>query len=287
MRDTVLPAMAGCGRSATRSSAPWPTTSGRCRSTRRSSSSGRPPPAHHARRCGPVPSRGWTGPLPASGSLRRHDRPRTGRRVVTNDEVVAAVEERDVRFIRLWFTDILGQLKSFAITRDEVRERAGARDGLRRLLDHRLQRDRGVGHDRHARPGTFAVLPYRPQERSVARMFCDIRVPGGEPYEGDPRYVLRRALERAKAMGFDHFYLGPELEYFYFQELRRHARCSTSGGYFDLTTLDAASDLRRRHRDGARGDRDRDRVLAPRGRAVPARDRHALRRCAARWPTTS
>jgi glutamine synthetase len=75
-------------------------------------------------------------------------------------------------------------------------------------------------------------------------MFCDIQVPGGEPYEGDPRYVLRRALERAKGMGYDHFYLGPELEYFYFRT-SEGTEVLDRGGYFDLTTLDEASDLRR------------------------------------------
>jgi glutamine synthetase len=93
-------------------------------------------------------------------------------------------------------------------------------------------------------PGTFAILPYRPQEQAVARMFCDIRVPGGQPYEGDPRYVLRRALERARGMGFDHYFLGPELEFFYFRN-NRGTEVLDQGGYFDLTTLDAASDVRR------------------------------------------
>jgi glutamine synthetase len=163
---------------------------------------------------------------------------------VTKEEVLAHVEERDVKFIRLWFTDILGQLKSFAVTKEEI----GA------ALDH------GIGFDGSSitgfnaieesdmiampDPATFAVLPYRPQEQAVARMFCDIQVPGGAPYEGDPRYVLRRAIERAEGLGFDHFYLSPELEFFYFK-----APTGTEpldrGGCFDLTTLDAASDVRR------------------------------------------
>ena len=163
---------------------------------------------------------------------------------MTYDEVVATVEERDVKFIRLWFTDILGQLKSFAIAKEEL---AGAMaqgmgfDGSSITGFNAIEESDMIAMPD---PSTFAILPYRPQERAVARMFCDIRVPGGEPYEGDPRYVLRRALDRAKAMGFDHFYVGPELEYFYFKgsdgtEVLDH------GGYFDLTTLDAASDLRR------------------------------------------
>ena len=86
------------------------------------------------------------------------------------------------------------------------------------------------------------------KEKAVARMFCDVLVPGGQPYEGDPRYVMRRALARAQDMGFDHFYIGPELEFFYFRSDEANGKqpeVLDKGGYFDLTTLDAASDLRR------------------------------------------
>ncbi len=153
---------------------------------------------------------------------------------MTAEEVLAHIEERDVKFIRLWFTDIVGQLKSFAVTKEEIPAAL----------------EQGMGFDGssitgfNAIAGTFAILPYRPQEQAVARMFCDIRVPGGQPYEGDPRYVLRRALERARGMGFDHYFLGPELEFFYFRN-NRGTEVLDQGGYFDLTTLDAASDVRR------------------------------------------
>ena len=93
-------------------------------------------------------------------------------------------------------------------------------------------------------PTTFAILPWRPAEQGVARMFCDIITPERTPYEGDPRHILRRAIERAKAMGFDHYYVGPELEYFYFRN-STSTEVLDEGGYFDLTTLDAGSDLRR------------------------------------------
>jgi len=93
-------------------------------------------------------------------------------------------------------------------------------------------------------PTTFAVLPWRPDEHGVARMFCDIKTPEGTPYEGDPRHVLRRAVQRAKDMGFEHFLVGPELEYFYFRD-SKSTEVLDEGGYFDLTTLDAGSDLRR------------------------------------------
>ena len=167
----------------------------------------------------------------------------------TADDVKAIVEERDIRFIRFWFTDVLGQLKSFSDQRRGARRRLRGRHGLRRLLDHRLQRDRGVGHDRHAGPVHVRGPAVAARGRSgVARMFCDVVTPSREPYEGDPRYVLRRALERAQSMGFDAFNVGPELEFFYFRTAKLDGgipEVLDEGGYFDLTTLDAGSDVRR------------------------------------------
>ena len=149
-----------------------------------------------------------------------------------------------MRFIRLWFTDILGRLKSFSIGKDELQ----------------VAFDRGMGFDGSSitgfnaieesdmiampDPTTFALLPWRPQEDGVARMFCDVLTPERTPYEGDPRYILRRAVERAKSMGFSDFFVGPELEYFYFKD-SKGTEVLDEGGYFDLTTLDAGSDLRR------------------------------------------
>ena len=92
-------------------------------------------------------------------------------------------------------------------------------------------------------PTTFQPLPWRPRERGVARMFCDIVRPDGAPFEGDPRYVLKRILERAAKLGFT-FYVGPELEFFYFKD-SKGTEVLDAGGYFDLTPLDVASDLRR------------------------------------------
>ena len=123
---------------------------------------------------------------------------------------------------------------------------------------------------------TFKVIPWRPDEQGVARMFCDILTPERTPYEGDPRHVLRRALERASAMGFDTFNVGPELEYFLFgQELDGGPRRRRL-----LRPHHARRRLRRAPRDGARARAARHprRVHPSRGRAQPARDRHALRR---------
>jgi len=92
-------------------------------------------------------------------------------------------------------------------------------------------------------PTTFAILPWRPKEKAVARMFCDIYTPDGSPYEGDPRYVLKRNLEKMKEMGFTNFYLGPECEFFYFKS-DQATEILDKGGYFDYP-MDAAEDLRR------------------------------------------
>ncbi|HTY12989.1 MAG TPA: glutamine synthetase family protein [Candidatus Omnitrophota bacterium] len=162
----------------------------------------------------------------------------------TKEEILKLVKDNDIEFIRLWFTDINGILKSFAIGKDE--------------LDGALTQ--GMGFDGSSitgfqdieesdmiampDPNTFQILPWRPQEKAVARMICDVLQPGGKPYEGDPRYILKRALEKMKKMGFDHYYVGPELEYFYFKD-SKGTEILDEGGYFDLTPLDMASNLRR------------------------------------------
>jgi glutamine synthetase len=164
---------------------------------------------------------------------------------LTADDVMRLVEERDIRFIRLWFTDVLGQLKSFSINAsdlDDAFEGGMGFDGSSITGFNAIEES-----DMIAMPdaSTFAILPWRPTEDGVGRMFCDVVTPERTPYEGDPRHVLRRALERAKAMGFDDFMVGPELEYFYFRDARSAPEPLDQGGYFDLTTLDAGSDLRR------------------------------------------
>ncbi|OGW37161.1 MAG: glutamine synthetase [Nitrospirae bacterium RBG_13_39_12] len=157
-------------------------------------------------------------------------------------DVMELVKENDVRFIRLWFSDIHGQLKSFAISIDELEfafnEGMGF-DGSSIKGFARIDES-----DMIARPDptTFVLLPWRPKEKAVARMFCDIYEPDGSPYKGDPRYILKVNLEKAKKKGYI-FYLGPELEYFYFKS-DKNTETLDEGGYFDYPT-DAAEDLRR------------------------------------------
>src|SRR5919205_1248395 len=140
----------------------------------------------------------------------------------TPEDVRDFVADRDIRFIRLWFTDILGQLKSFSINAEELEdafEGGMGFDGSSITGFNAIEES-----DMIAMPdaSTFAVLPWRPEDQGggVARMFADIVTPERIPYEGDPRHVLRRALERAERMGFDHFHVGPELEYFLFKDHR-------------------------------------------------------------------
>src|ERR1700716_90303 len=162
----------------------------------------------------------------------------------TAEDVKALVAERDIRFIRFWFTDILGQLKSFSINRAELHdafEGGMGFDGSSITGFNAIEESDMIAMPD---PATFAVLPWRPEEQGVARMFCDVQTPERTPYEGDPRHVLRRALDRAAAMGFDTFNVGPELEYFLFKD-SRSTEVLDEGGYFDLTTLDAGSDVRR------------------------------------------
>ena len=161
-------------------------------------------------------------------------------------KVMEFAKKNKVRFIRFWFCDILGMLKSFAITFDEFEnalEEGMGFDGSSIQGFARIDES-----DMIARPDvdTFQILPWKTADNTVvARVFCDILTPDGKPYEGDPRWVLKKNLARMKQMGFDHFYVGPELEYFYFKDSGKTPEVLDRGGYFDLTPLDVASDLRK------------------------------------------
>jgi glutamine synthetase len=159
-------------------------------------------------------------------------------------DVLRISKERDVKFVRLWFTDILGFLKSFAIT---IRELEGALedgmgfDGSSIAGFVRIDESDMVAMPD---PSTFRILPWKASDQVVAVMFCDILEPNGNPHQGDPRWVLKKNLERAAKMGYT-FNVGPELEYFYFQKSTGKPEALDQGGYFDLTPLDVASELRK------------------------------------------
>jgi len=163
---------------------------------------------------------------------------------LTKEDVLKIVKEKNVRFIKLWFVDILGAVKSFTITRKELegafKEGMGfdgsSIEGFARIFESDLV----AVPD----PSTFSILPWRPKEDAVAKMFCDILTPDGKPYDGDTRYILKKNLEEMKKEGFDTFNLGPELEYFYFRN-DKIPEIMDEGGYFDFLPLDLGHDLRR------------------------------------------
>lgn len=159
------------------------------------------------------------------------------------EEVLRLVKDKNISFIQFWFTDILGLLKSFAVTPSELEEGmvegmgfdGSSIEGFARIEES----------DMIARPDptTFEMIPWRSGDQPVARMFCDILQPDGTPYPGDPRYAFKRLLAKAKSKGYV-FLVGPELEYFYFQD-NNGTNYLDSGGYFDSRPLDLGGDLRR------------------------------------------
>src|SRR5207247_8501321 len=157
--------------------------------------------------------------------------------------VLRTVEERRIEFIRLWFTDVLGTLKSFAITPQELEEAFAEGKGFDGSSIDGFSRIQESDMVAMPDPSTFQIIPWK-SEAEVARMFCDIHDPDGSPFDGDPRYVLKRQLQRAADLGFT-FYVGPELEYFYFKN-SEGTEFLDRGSYFDLTPLDVATDYRKR-----------------------------------------
>ncbi|PIP20253.1 MAG: glutamine synthetase [Candidatus Omnitrophica bacterium CG23_combo_of_CG06-09_8_20_14_all_40_11] len=160
----------------------------------------------------------------------------------TRSDIKKLVKEYKVRYIRLWFTDVLGFLKGFTITVDELPRALGDGMGFDGSSIEGFARIEESDMIARPDPATFAILPWESKEQPVARMFCDIYTPRGTPFEADPRYVLKKNLARAKKMGFT-YYVGPELEYFYFNN-PKNTIVLDRGGYFDLTPLDVAQGVR-------------------------------------------
>ncbi|MET0275255.1 MAG: glutamine synthetase family protein [Acidimicrobiia bacterium] len=159
------------------------------------------------------------------------------------DYVLRTVEERGVRFVQLWFTDVIGTLKGFAITPAELEsalEEGMTFDGSAIQGYSRVQESDMLAMPD---PNTFEIVPWRGEEAPVARMFCDIRHLTEEPFEGDPRHVLKRNLDRAREKGFT-FYTSPDMEFFIF-ESADGATPIDHEGFFDLTQQPIVSELRR------------------------------------------
>lgn len=169
------------------------------------------------------------------------------KKCTTKEDVLEAVKERDVKFIRTQFTDILGIIKSWAIPVEQLEDAfengvmfdGSSIQGFTRIeeSDMKLVLD----------PSTFRILPWRPSTGAVARILGDVYLPDGKPFKGDPRYVLKTAIKEAEKMGFS-MNVGPELEFFLFK-LDENGNPTTEltdqGGYFDFSPLDRAQDVRR------------------------------------------
>lgn len=165
----------------------------------------------------------------------------------TREDVIRIVNEEDVEFIRLQFTDIFGQLKNVAVTRSQIDK----------VLDNKIMIDgssiegftRIHESDQYLRPDldTFAILPWMPSTRKTARLICNVYNPDGTPFVGDPRYVLRRALDKAEKLGYT-FNVGPEMEFFLFEADEKGlptSRTADAASYFDMAPIDHGGDVRR------------------------------------------
>jgi len=158
------------------------------------------------------------------------------------NEVLKVVQKKKVKFIQLWFTDILGFLKTVSITIRELPETLESGMGFDGSSIEGFARIEESDMIAKPDPTTFHILPWKPSRQVVGRMFCDILTPEGTHYEGDPRYVLKKNLEKARKKGFT-CYLGPELEYFYFKN-PKGVELLDRAGYFDISPVDMAKDLR-------------------------------------------
>jgi glutamine synthetase len=162
----------------------------------------------------------------------------------SREQAIEMAREHDVKFVRLWFTDILGFLKSFAIPIEELETALAEGVGFDGSSIQGFVRIDESDMIAMPDPSTFKLLPWRPKEHAAeARMFCDIFTPQKEPFEGDPRYVLKKNLGKAAKIGYT-YCTGPELEYFYFKDSKGTEPLDV-GGYFDMDPHDAANDLRR------------------------------------------
>src|SRR6476660_9052473 len=158
-------------------------------------------------------------------------------------QALKQMEKDGVEYALFWFTDIEGHLKSFAITPSEL---ASALDDGMGFDGSSITGFNAIEESDMVAipdPSTYRLMPTREGESKVGRMICDVVKPDGVPYEGDPRFILKLALERMKKLGFDTFNVGPELEYFLFED-ERGTETIDEGGYFAMTVQDAATEVR-------------------------------------------
>lgn len=159
------------------------------------------------------------------------------------DFVLKTIKSRDVHFVRFWFCDVLGYMKSFAVIPSELENAFDEGMGFDASCIQGFSLTSESDMLAYPEASTFQILPWRPERNAVGRMFCTIKTPDGKPFDGDSREVLKRMVTKAAHLGYT-MNVGPELEYFYFKD-SQGLEVLDNGGYFDLTSLDMASDLRR------------------------------------------
>ncbi len=161
----------------------------------------------------------------------------------TPQDVIKVVKENKIKFIQFWFVDVLGTVKNFQVMPDELEEAFSEGMGFDGSSIEGFSRIHESDMVAFPDPTTFQLISWRPDESPVARMFCDIKTPDGEPYEGDSRYILKKILAKAAEKGFTN-YVGPELEFFILAN-SKEPKTLDFGGYFDAPPLDLANQLRR------------------------------------------
>jgi len=162
---------------------------------------------------------------------------------VTAEQVLRTVKEKNIHFIQFWFTDVLGMLKSFSVSPSELETALQEGMGFDGSSIEGFARIEESDMIAMPDPATFTVIPWLDQNGSVARVFCDIVNPDLTPYDGDPRYALKKMIKRAADKGYT-FFVGPELEYFYFTG-NQSPEILDRGGYFDMSPSDLGGDIRR------------------------------------------
>ena len=162
------------------------------------------------------------------------------------EDIFRMVEEEDVEFIRLQFTDMFGMLKNVAITAGQLEKALNNRCIFDGSAIEGFVREEETDMYLHPDLDTFTIFPWRPQQGKVARLVCDVYGPDGTPFEGDPRYILKKVLKEAEELGF-YFNVGPECEFFLFhtdEEGRPTTKTHEMAGYFDVAPIDLAENVR-------------------------------------------
>ncbi|UCE67658.1 MAG: type I glutamate--ammonia ligase [Candidatus Zixiibacteriota bacterium] len=163
--------------------------------------------------------------------------------VDSTDGAIKLLDDKGVKYIRLWFTDVLGVMRGMTITRGEIEDVFSNGQGFDGSSIEGFVRIEESDLMAHPDLSTFTIFPWAINGERIASVFCDIKTPHGEPYEGDPRYVLRRIIERIKSEGYTP-YLGPEMEYFYFKNSKK-PEIMDRGGYFEFSTVEETTHLRK------------------------------------------